>query len=193
MHGRVRPLSGLVLVERGDDVCRVLMTQLRHAVVGIGVLVVLHPMAAVAGVELFLAASTGLPVGVRRMRQAEAHGRCACNPRQNIRSTKHLNSPSRRAPLGALMLKSERRKCHSGAGARSSGAIALLEMHQQQRHRGGREPGNSRRLSERLRPHRLQSTGAPRSTIRSPPRSPCPPAGETRRGVCGGRSPRSGA
>src|SRR5271156_1487568 len=73
-----------------------------------------------------------------------------------------FNSPSGRAPLGALMLKIERRKCHSGAGGRaamraSRGTIALLQMHQEQRYRRGREPGNARRLSQRLRPNRLQT------------------------------------
>src|SRR5271154_6094321 len=39
----------------------------------------------------------------------------------------------------------------------SSGTSTLFEMHQEQRYRSGRESGNTRRLSQRLRPNCLQT------------------------------------
>ena len=91
------------------------------------------------------------------------------------------------------MLKIERRKCHSDAARASSGAIALLEMHQEKR------DGRGRQAREFVLPVPVSvaeppaDIGAPRSTTRSPPHSPCPPARPDRHGACGGRSPRSGA
>src|SRR5271170_3352088 len=88
MHGRVRPFAAAVLLQSRDDVGRMLVTELRNAVVRISVPIVVDAVAPVAGVELLLARCR-IAGGMRAQRPTQGERR-ACKQAQAIQSRKHL-------------------------------------------------------------------------------------------------------
>ena len=70
---------------------------------------------------------------------------------------------------------------------------ALLQIHQQQRHGGGRKPREFAPLARAFAAEPRPSFGAPHSTDRRPRHSPCRPAAAAPRGAVADRSPGSAA
>lgn len=92
MHGLMGAVAACVSAQGADQVLGVLAAELRHAVVGEGVLVVRHAMAAVAGVSEHFA-SLGIAFRARVHRRAqsrdESNGEPDCHP---SRSQVHTRS-----------------------------------------------------------------------------------------------------
>src|SRR5260370_25379843 len=108
----MRTLARLVFLQRGNDVSRILMPQSWNAVVRIGVLVVVDPMATHAGVEL-LFTGAGVAGGACRHRANRTERRHARQQRQAVQSSKHPHLRFKGPKLRALMLKSGGPNCHS--------------------------------------------------------------------------------